>query len=65
MKQLNGAFICGNEMVLGDAEGFLTGTTTKALEAAPSSEAVAWIRSSWCLFWQGRNLVVGTEIWAG
>lgn len=39
IKQLNGGtltFICGREIVLGDAEGFLTGRRTKALEAAPS-----------------------------
>lgn len=67
LKQLNGgtlAFICGWEIVLGDAEGFLTGRRTKALQAAPSSEAVAWISSSWCLSCQGRNLPVGTELWA-
>lgn len=55
MKQQNGgtlAFLCGREIVLGDAEGFLTGRRTKALEAAPSSEAVAWISSSWCLSFQ-------------
>lgn len=44
IKQLNGGtltFICGREIA--DAEGLLAGRRTKALEAAPSSEAVAGI----------------------